>query len=570
MTYQALDLKAQAIVLRYAQRRRLDAAGLNDYLRPKIDPHRWTLPDADKAEARLRHAIATNERIAIFGDYDADGITSVSILLRFFYECTTLRPSWKLPDRRNDQYGLDLTMAAKLVAEFQPQLLFCLDNGTNSVETIAWLRGLGVEVIVVDHHPMVSRAAEAVALVNPAAYPDRPSGDLTNLCAAGLTLFLCAYLAEAWGCRDRWDNVTATMLAGIGTLADAVRLSPTNRAIIKNSLSLLNSQTALERCAGLKALVPADGQRISQRRVQFEIAPPLNALGRLESPTPGVELLTSDDPVKAQNIAAHCRALNERRKVLQKQIVEQALSQGQEQLRRHPALPVLVLADASWLPGVVGPAASRVAEQLGRSAILVGIDSAPNRWKGSGRAHNSDHLGAWLEAVKALGMVERGGGHAAAVGVALRSEQIDQLRGIAPHIVMPQTSHHEAESEVVGDDNELSPAEWLQVFDLLEPFGPGNPAPLLHFGNAKLVSAPTELLLRETGKPWALKGAFQVDDRSLSVVWTDVDRGRSIWHPGARYDLELELTARPYQGRMYFNWSVSNCAQRPPSGMEKR
>jgi len=564
MKHTSLTPASKALIARYATRRSISATEIDSFLWPVLDPGRFSLPDAASAESRLRQAVANEERVVIFGDYDADGITSTSLMLRFFHECTTLRPHWKLPDRRTDQYGLDMAMAARLVAEFQPQLLICLDNGTNSAETIAWLRRNGVDAIIVDHHPVTTLAADATAIVNPKAHPQVVCGDLTELCAAGLTLLLCHQLAEAWGCQAKWDNVTATMLAGVGTMADAVRLAGTNRAIVKEALSLLNSPTALEHCVGLKALVPSDGQRISQRRVQFEVVPPLNALGRLDAPAPGVELLTTIDITKARQIADRCRALNEQRKTIQKLVVEQAVAQGHRLIEQNSSLPILILAHPNWLPGVVGPAASRVSEQLCRSSILLGMDSGLNRWKGSGRAFNADNLGAWLESAKAIGMVERGGGHAAAVGVALRSEQIEQLRAVAPCLPMPQTSDHEAEHEVIGEVHELTPSEWIKVFELLEPFGAGNPAPLLQMNKAKLVAKPEELALRATGTVWALKGSFETTKGTLSAVWTDVQHARLIWSGGSSHDLELELTAKFYNGKMYFNWSVIHCSPVAP------
>jgi single-stranded-DNA-specific exonuclease len=475
-----------------------------------------------------------------------------------------LRPHWKLPDRRTDQYGLDLAMAARLMAEFHPDLLICLDNGTNCADAISFLRRNDVDTIIVDHHPVTTMAADAIAIVNPKAHPQAASGDWAELCAAGLTLLLCHHLTGAWGCQDKWDFDTAAMLAGIGTMADAVRLSGTNRALVKRSLVLLNSPSVLERCVGLKALVPSDGQRISQRRVQFEIVPPLNALGRLDSPAPGVELLTTADATKARQIGGRCQTLNEQRKTIQKQIVEQAVAQGRQLIEQKPSSPVLILAHPDWLPGVVGPAASRVVDQLARSAILLGLDSGPNRWKGSGRAFNSDHLGAWLQSAKALGVVERGGGHAAAVGVALRSEQIEQLRVVAPHLPMPQTADHEAEHEVIGDVGELTPSEWLSVFELLEPFGAGNPAPLLQMNKAKLIAEPDDLLVRATGAVWAVKGSFRTTTGALSAVWTDVPQAFRLWFSGSIHDLELELTVKLFNGRPYYNWTVIRCSPAVP------
>lgn len=561
MTTKLLSKKVFNVIQRYAQRRGISDHDLGEYLHPGIEPECYGLANSNKAKARLSKAMAEQERVVIFGDYDADGITSTAILLRFFRECTTLRPQWKLPDRRTDQYGLDLSMAQKLMAEFQPTLLICLDNGTNSAEAVSWLRGQGVDTIVIDHHPATAPATDAVALINPKAHPHHACGDWDGLCAAGLALFFCNYLAVEWGCEPQWDHATAVMLAGLGTLADAVRLSGTNRALAKNAINLINSPRHLERCIGLRAVVSNDGQRMSQHRIEFEIVPQLNALGRLESAEPGVTLLTTVDEAEARRIAQHCFTLNERRKTLQKVVVEQATDQAHKLLKHHASPEVLVLADPDWLPGIVGPAASRIAEKFGRSAILLGMDGSTELWRGSGRAINSNHLGEWIEAAKGYGFVERGGGHAAAVGVVLRSEQILKLRVFADYYAIPEIEKAEPNHEVIGEVAELSSDEWYQVIELLEPFGPGNPLPRLSFRNAKLVGDPQELVRKETGEVWAIKGDFINGVQKLSAVWTDVEQAEVLWQPGVNYDLELELTARFFKAKRYFNWSVAACSE---------
>ena len=560
MTNTSLSSAQLAVVRRYTQRRGIPADDLDAYLDPPLDLLRHPLPDVDKAANRLAMAVNRCENVAIFGDYDADGITSTAILLRFLHSCTPLRPAWKLPHRKTDQYGLDMEMAGKIMAEFQPTLLICVDNGTNSADAVPWLRRQRVDTIIVDHHPVTTLAADAVAVINPKAHPPVQGSDLADLCAAGLVLRWCANLAKAWGCAERWDHATATMLAGVGTLADAVAMSPTNRALAKNALRLLNTRAALGRCSGLQALVPADGQRITQRRVQFDIVPPLNALGRLDSAQPGVTLLLTDDRDEARRIADHCRNLNETRKAIQQTIVAQATEQGREWLLKCPTAAVLILSHPDWLPGVVGPAASRVAEQLQRSAILLGPDGQPSRWKGSGRAHTAEDLGSWLASVKQFGCLERGGGHAAAVGVAATTDQISKLRAMAGCLPMPQVDDHEPQQETIGDLEELRPEEWLQVLDAVEPCGKGNPFPLITARQACMTKDPSQLLLKFTGLPWAWKGEFAVGSRSISAVWRDLDRSARLWRSGNAYSLELELSAKNYHGKCYYNWSVISCS----------
>ena len=560
MNYTKLSLATKAVVLRYIGRRGLTPEQLESYLDPELDPAKYVLPHADKAAARLEQAIRTKEKVFVLGDYDADGVTCTAILVRFLGECTSLRPMWRLPSRKTDNYGLDLEAARKIATEHNPTLVVCLDHGTNSRDAVAWLHEQGVDVIVIDHHPVTCLAVDAIAMVNPKAHPGSP-GDLDTLCAAGLTLFFCDYLALAWNCCDKWDHVTATMLASIGTLADASPMSATNRAIVKGAIFLLNTPAARQRCPGLMAIVPDDGQRISQRRIEYEIVPPINALGRLDDPDPGVVLFTTTNTAEAERIAKHCRALNGDRKALQQVTVAQAIQQARPVLDRCPALSLLVLAHPDWNAGVVGPCASRVAEHLGRSAILLGSGREPGEWKGSGRSHNADNIGAWLEVAKEKGLVERGGGHAGAVGLGLRSDQIKLLRNFAEHHPMPIVKGLEPKTEVVGELDELRPEEWMAAITAIEPSGCGNPAPLISARNAKLISDPIELKLKTTGLPWALKADFAVGRLTVSAVWSDHQKAVELWKRNAVFDLRVELSAKLFNGKIYYNWSVVGCWQ---------
>lgn len=559
MSFSSLSHRARAVVLRYAQRRGISENKLHEFVTPTLDLGRHMLPHAEKAAARLAGAIGRDERVVIFGDYDADGVTSVALLLRFFRECTALRPMWKLPHRQRDQYGLEIEMARIIAAEFHPTLVIAIDNGSNSAEAVTWLRQQGIETIIIDHHPVTSQANDAVAIINPKAHEVTQADELTSLSAAGLALLFCNHLAESWQCAHKWERDTAIMIAGLGTLGDAVPLTSINRAIVKTAIRLLNTPAIVGQCPGLKAIVPADGGRITQRRIQFEIVPPVNALGRLEAADPGVVLLTTSDWVEAQRIAGDCRELNGQRKIVQKKIVAEGTAQGRAMLDQYPALPVLILAHPEWLPGVVGPAASRIVEQIGRSAILLGPGQIPDEWKGSGRAVDSDNLGNWIETVKRQGCLQRGGGHVAAVGVALHSGQIEQLRAAAIALPMPKVAGYEPDHEVIGELEELPAMDWLQVCAALEPCGRGNPWPLMSARRARLIHAPTELWSGGFSDAWALKGIFSIGLVTISVAWSDLEAAGKQWRKGGHYDLHLELSPKGDKGKIYCNWRVVRC-----------
>ena len=549
--FQQLRPSVKEIVTGYARRRGIPSDGLKDYLQPTLRLERVALLQIGPFIARLTSAIKNQERILIFGDYDADGITSTTILLRCLREIAGITPMWSLPNRQVDYYGLNLEKAQSLRQLYQPTLLICLDCGTNSHEAIAWLKQQGVDVLVADHHPMEDKNNPALALVNPKAHGQ----DTNDLCAAGLALVLCHALTQAWNAATKWDRDTAILLAGIGTLADSVRLDPLNRAITKTAIALLNDASKVAQIPGLAALFANGPTGLNQRQLQFDLIPALNAPGRLGSAEPVVTLLITADFNQARSIARHCREQNELRKEIQREMIRRATALAEAVVNSYPDAAMLVLSDRCWHHGVAGPTASQIAETYQRSTILL-APHGEQEWKGSGRSANGDHLGNWLRAAKALGLVQRGGGHAAAVGLAVTPAQLVALQTAGLCLPMP-TADLEALQEVIGQIDQLQSEEWATVTELLAPFGQCNPFPVLLAPGASLQGEPVTMQLKTSGEPWAIRAEFKMDSgRNFAAVWRDVDAARKHWTPGARCDLTLELSIQARGGKIYYNWSV--------------
>jgi single-stranded-DNA-specific exonuclease len=472
---------------------------------------------------------------------------------------------WALPNRQVDYYGLHLEKAQSLRQLYQPTLLICLDCGTNSHEAIGWLKQQGVDVLVADHHPMEDENNPALALVNPKAHGQ----DTNALCAAGLALVLCHALTQAWNAGTKWDRDTAILLAGIGTLADSVRLNPVNRAITKTAIALMNDASKVAQIPGLAALFANGPSKLNQRQLQFDLIPALNAPGRLGSAEPVVTLLTTTDSNQARSIARHCREQNERRKEIQREMVRQATALAEAVVNSHPDAAVLVLAGCNWHHGVAGPAASQIAETYQHSVILV-APHGEQVWKGSGRSANGDHLGHWIRAAKALGLVERGGGHAAAVGLAITSAQLVALQTAGLCLPMP-TADREALQEVIGQIDQLQSEEWATVTELLAPFGQCNPFPVLWAPGASLQGEPVTMQLKTNGQPWAIRAEFKMDSgRRFNALWRNVNAATTQWAPGARCDLALELSTQARAGKTYYNWSVVSFQSREATVLNHR
>jgi len=561
-----LSSAAWAVVREYARRRGVLDDRPEDYLAPRLEPKQLQLTHADRAVERIGRALGRRETIQIYGDYDADGITALSIFLRFFLETTGVLPGWQLPNRLTGHYGLDLDRARSLVAGRKPGLLIALDCGTNAREAISFLKSNGVDTIVIDHHPVQDHATtDAAAVVNPKAHQPKDR-EVVELCTAGLVLLVCHRLAEAWGSRDRWDQEAAVILACLGTLGDASTMTSTNRAIVKSGLHLINQESSVSRTVGLAALLPRDPLlRVDQRRLQFEAIPRINALGRLGSADPGVERLTTADAAVARAIVAKATEVNAERQRLQQRIVDSAGQQARACLAQHPDLDLFVLADPSWHHGVVGPAASRIVEQFGRSAILLGRDG-PDTWRGSGRSRGQDDLGALVNQFRTENLIERGGGHAAAVGLGLTGHQFENLRSILPTLAMPRLDSVEPETETLGEVDELPPVDWQQVLEMLVPFGRGNPAAVFAAKGCKITVSPTSLALSD-GTVWACKAEGQTrGGRTVPLLWRDAAESKRQWRVGGRFDLLLEFSCRSFHRRLFYNWVVS--ASSPPSGIK--
>jgi single-stranded-DNA-specific exonuclease len=549
----SIPARIQAVLSAYASRRGFRPPELDNYLWPRIDLLDRKLPGIEMSVGLVLDALKKKESILIYGDYDCDGITSTALLLNFFRDCLGLQPRWKLPNRQKDHYGLTPAKAAELIASNKPHLLIALDCGTNSDEALAIFREVGVKTLVIDHHPPAGRPARPTVMVNPKANADH-CNDAEELCTCSLVLLFCAALAKTSATTDHWDSEFAVAIAALATLADACKLTPLNRALVKTGLPHFNSSQFLSKYPGLAALLcEANVDHVNQSTAQFQLIPRLNALGRLGSPEPGVELLLTRDSTQAKRIASLASGMNRLRQDTQERIVRSAIEQARRTLERQPSRQLLLLADPHWHAGVVGPAASRVVEQCDRSAILLAPDSS-GLWRGSGRSRRGEDLGRLVRALKQTGKIMSGGGHPAAVGLTLTDHQLRELQK-AQNLLIPASTTCEVDSEYIGDASDLRLEEWVIVMDLLGPFGVGNPWPVVRAGHCRLSEGPVELRTK-AGHAWAIKAEFRTDSGSrIDVLQRNAFSFRQpTWRRGGVYNLELELSSSAKAGTTFHNW----------------
>ncbi|HSA58887.1 MAG TPA: single-stranded-DNA-specific exonuclease RecJ [bacterium] len=436
-------------------------------------PDPFALPDMDRAVDRLMKAHVKREKIAVFGDYDVDGITGTAQLAAYFREIgLPVRPL--LPHRMQEGYGLTERAVLKIAAE-KPDLLITVDNGTKSAAEISHLRRLGVDVIVIDHHETPSADAwpPVEALVNPKRTDSRFAE--RDVASAGLVfLLLMAFRAR---CREQGISPLPNLkryldLACLGTIADVVPLTGTNRLIVRHGLEELGATLR----PGLQALreTAAVASPVSVTHVAFRFAPRINAAGRLADPKIALDLLLSEKAEEAAVLANRLEELNRERQSIEEKVTREAFLQIEETQADRKGL---VAAGRGWHLGVVGIVAAKLTERFGRPAIALSLGDDGREAKGSARSVPGFSVYEPLKRIESLML--KFGGHAAAAGLTLEAGRLDEFSRAFDREV--RTLWDERRPVIEADANlPLNQVDAPLVRDLarLEPFGPGNPEPV--------------------------------------------------------------------------------------------
>ncbi len=409
----------------------------------------------------IEHHIRARTRITVHGDYDVDGVCATAILVRAL-RALGANVGWVLPDRISDGYGLAARTVARL-AETGTRLLITVDCGITAVDEVAAAIHAGVDVVVSDHHaPRADGRLPGCAVIHPAicGYP------CPELCGTAVAF----KLAQALGAATAEDDIELVALA---TVADLMPLQGENRRLVRQGLAAL-AGTAKPGLRALMAVSKADPSELDTHVLGFRLAPRINAAGRLARPDAALELLLTEDEPRAAEIAAELDAVNAERRAVEQRIVWEAETQV-AQLGQRAAY---VLAGEDWHPGVIGIVASRVAQRHHRPTILIALGDELGT--GSGRSiPGFDLLGALHTAA---GQIERYGGHRAAAGLTIRTDQIDGLRAAieahAERVLTPDLLEPVERVDAIVSGSELG-LELAEELALLEPCGLGNPRPRL-------------------------------------------------------------------------------------------
>ena len=468
------DLRASGLadpLLAVLQRRGYDtSAAIAALLEPPEAPDpRRHFPDLGKAVQRLKQACKQQERLAICGDYDADGMTSTALLVGVLQQLGA-RPQAAIPSRLDDGYGLNSGMVERLAAD-GIRLLVTVDNGVAARDALLRARELDVDVVVTDHHTLPAELPPLLALLHPACTPEQ--SPYRGLAGVGLAYVLAMALAR--NCRSEQGLAMARDLFCIGTIADMAPLQGVNRRWLIDGLPGLKRSTlaglqALQQVAGL------DDAPVDAGAVGFQIAPRINAVGRLGDPQLVVDLLTTNDQDQALELARQCEQLNRQRRDLCDAIEAEARALVEADGEQRS--PFLLLAQSHWHHGVIGIVAARLVDHFGLPVALLASEG-DGRMRASVRAPRGFAVDAALQACSDL--LERHGGHPAAGGFTVRTEQLTQLHerlnARAEEWLQQQGGLRLIEPEALVRLEELTSAFWKQL-QRLEPFGAGHPTPL--------------------------------------------------------------------------------------------
>jgi single-stranded-DNA-specific exonuclease len=428
----------------------------------------------DRAVERLLEAHSKQECFVIFGDYDVDGVTATALLHEFFDELGW-HSVYYLPHRLEEGYGLSREAMDRCLAKFPVRLVLAVDCGSSSHEVIEELHRRGVEVIVLDHHQVSASPPAARAVVNPQLLSTNES--LKCLCSAGLAFKLAHALLKrarslGWRKAQEFDLKKVLDLVALGTIADLVPLRGENRILASIGLARIASSSR----AGLQELRKIAGINgaIGTYEAAFQLAPRLNAAGRLESALDSLELLLTKEGARAQSLAIALNEQNRARQALEQKIVEEVFSAVRTRFNPETDFAI-VEGNTNWHLGVVGIVASRVLREFYRPVLILGGDGT-EFWRGSGRSVEGFDLAAGLR--QCADLLQKHGGHAMAAGVTMAAANLASFRArfnevvkarIAPDMLQPGLK---LDAEVSLGDLTFS---LLKLLTRIDPVGQGNP-----------------------------------------------------------------------------------------------
>ena len=491
----------------------------------------FLMPDMEKAANRIVEAIKNNEKVAIYGDYDVDGITSSTVLHRFLKD-RGLNTNIYIPNRLCEGYGLNAEEIKK-IAEEGHTLMITVDCGITGKAEVELAKSLGIDTIVTDHHEPPEELPEAIAVVDckrkDNKYPFR------ELAGVGVTFKLTQAISKILNLKEE-ENLKYLDIVCIGTISDIVPLVDENRTISKLGLMLLNQTKNV----GLKVLLESLGyKKIDSTAVSFGIAPRVNACGRMGHERVALELFLTDDVKRARELAKELNDFNTKRQEIEKRIFEEALEQiknGQEEKN-----PCIILRKENWHHGVIGIVSSKITEMYFKPSILMAIEGED--CKGSGRSIPGFDIHEALE--KCNKTIKQFGGHSMAIGITVESANFEAFKSSVLNYA--KEKHIEDIVPVLNIDEKLQLKDItmkdVRDLALLEPFGEANKPPLFQINNVKIET------IRTLSEGKHLKMDIKDDNRKFGTIGFNLGSLANEYKIGDKIDIAGYLEINSFGGR---------------------
>ena len=500
----------------------------------------FLLKDMEKGVSRIRKAIADGERILVYGDYDADGVTATALLYTYLLN-TGADVDYYIPSRIEDGYGLSGKTAAK-VLEGGFGLVITVDNGIAAVEEAAFFREHGVDLVVTDHHRAGDTLPDCVAVIDPHR-PDDTS-PFKELAGVGVALKLAAALEDG-----RYDMLLEDYLdlVTLGTVADIVPLTGENRTLVTLGLSAIEN-TSRPGLVKLMESLSLENRSINSTTVAFSLAPKINAAGRMDSADTALELLITEDFDRADALVETLHRANAERQTTENRILEEAAARFQA----DPAYanePVLVVWGKHWHPGVIGIVASRLVETYGKPAFVISVDDDGNA-KGSCRSIPGFSLYEALQ--HCADTLTKFGGHTLAAGFSLTEEAIPAFRAA----MNAYAAGCEDFQPVLRLDCLLNPknlsAAVLQSLQYMEPFGASNPAPVFGLFDMTVTG------IKPLGGNKHIRLSLSKGSVNLAAVKFGQSTADFPFAVGDKIDLAVKLERNEYMGQTNLSIQVKD------------
>ncbi len=506
---------------------------LRSYISAKPDfADPFSIKNMDKAVQRIERAIDDEEKVCIYGDYDADGVTSTAVMY-LYLKSLWCDVSYYIPARESEGYGLNNGAVDKL-HEQGVTLIITVDNGISAYEQVKYAASLGIDTVVTDHHEPPERLPEAVAVVDPHRKDDESA--FKHFSGVGVAFKLIMALErtnlDLEELLDRFSDICA-----IGTVADVVSLSGENRTLVREGLKRINENKNIGITA-LKRLSGCGERRLTSGDIGFILAPRINAGGRLDLSQKSVELLTTYDEGRAEELAEELCRNNDERKRIEREICDAAVKalDENESIRSRK---VIVVAGEGWHQGVIGLAAARIKEIYGKPTIVISVDG--DKAKGSARSVEGFSMIAGVTHCAELLSIF--GGHPMAAGMSLPAENIDDLREKINEYADALSDEFLPTIEIAARlrPGALGTAD-VESLSLLEPYGAGNPKPVFAFGGVTL----SDVVPLKDGM--YVKVLFRRDGASGSAVSFSTSYDAFPYKKGDRVDLAVDVKINEYNG----------------------